>query len=119
MSENIRSTKEIVLASGDTLIVHTYITGAEKRTINEVMLREIEMRQTGGSQEITGFKGVSTFEMENKAIECVVVEARTNDTVVTGSKNILQFVLSQPIETFDEIMKIVEETTNPKVVPTS
>jgi hypothetical protein len=116
---NERPTKEITLASGKVFVVNTYITGREKRSINEVMLRDIEMKQQGGQQEITGFKGDSTFEMENRTIQAVVHEIRSDGATITDKKQIVDYVLDMPQSEYDAVIDIVNDVSNPKAEPTS
>lgn len=117
--ENTRPTKEITLVSGAVIVANTYITGREKRAINEVMLRSAEMRQTGSKSEITGVKGDVTFEMENVAIQSVVVEVRTGSETITDKKKVLDFVLDLPEQEYNAVIELINDVTNPKVEPTS
>ena len=110
-----RETTEVKTESGHVLTLYTYITGREKRQINEVYLRDMQMSQKGDVQELTGVKGTSAYEAENKTFELIVVKiVDKNGEEITGKKQVVDFILDLPSDEYEEVVAAVNEITNPK-----
>ena len=105
--------------SGHQIELKTYITGREKRAINEVFFRDMVMRQHGAEPEISGMKGSTTIEAENKAFEAVIESVTpAGRTQITDRKAILDFILDLPLEDYNAVVAAVNDIANPKVEAT-
>lgn len=105
--ENTRETK--ILEIGDhKVVVNTYVTGREMRSIEQTLMDKLEMKRKGGEEEITGFKGAMMADRQDMKIKAVVasVDGKTD--------NIVDAVLDLPNDKAEEIMKYVDELTEPK-----
>lgn len=120
-----RPTKEIKLPSGDTVIFYEYITGRDKREIEEIFLRDVSMKQSasseelktkkGGQVELSGLKGTTRFEAENKAFSLVIQSIKKSDsTTIEDAKEIVEYVLDLPMESYDVVVETVNSITDPK-----
>jgi hypothetical protein len=120
---NERPTKEVTLSSGTVVVLYEYITGGDKRAIEDVFLSEAELKQTaskGGpnQMEITGVKGNVTHQAENKAFERVIKEMRTaGGEVITDRAKVLSFLLDLPVDEYDVVVAEVNAITEPKKAP--
>ena len=128
MSE--RATREVKITGEHTLVLHDYITGRDKREIEGVFLKDDSMRRSAnasdlknkdaGSVEMVGMKGTTQFEAENKALELVVKEIKTSDgAIITDRKQVVDFILDLPVEAYEEVIKAVNEITEPKKAETT
>lgn len=111
--DTTRTTKEIRTVGGHVVTLKEWITGGEKRSITNVFLKDVEMKQKGGEQEFTGVKGTVTAEAEDVAIKAVVV------SVDGKTDNVVSAVLNLPAPDYDEVIAAINEITNPKKKPTS
>lgn len=118
---NERPTQQLALEGGTIVVLYSYITGGDKRAIEDVFLQYAEMRQTAntsdktGTMEITGIKGSVTHEAENKALERVVKEIRPADgEAITERRQVLAFLLDLPADQYDRVVAEVNAITEPK-----
>jgi len=102
-----RQTK--ILTVGEHQVeVNTFITGRELREIESAMMDKLEMKQKGGEQEISGFRGSMLVDRENAQIKAVVVS-------IDGTKeNIIERVLDLPASEYKQVMAYVSEVAEPK-----
>jgi hypothetical protein len=115
-----RETTLLETSQGHQIELKTYITGREKRAINEVFFRDMEMRQKGAEPEISGIKGSLTFEAENKTLEAVIASVTlAGGTRIIDTKAILNFVLDLPLEDYTRVIAAVNDIANPKADATS
>lgn len=103
-----RETQILDTVNGYQVELHTYITGREKRAIESVFYRDLEMTQTGAEQTITGFKGAALEEAQNAAIAAVVVSVNGNPNKIPDR------VLDLPAEDYQEIIAAINEITEGK-----
>ena len=105
---NDRSTKTITTTNGHEVVLLDYITGFESRAIKSVYLNEMEVTQKGTKEPETGFSGSLATEAEDKAISTVVksIDGKTED--------IVNLVLGLREEDYMDIIKAINEITNPK-----
>lgn len=120
-----RPTTEVKLPNGDTVIFYEYITGRDKRAIEEIFLRDVSMKQSanseelktkkGGQVELTGLKGTTRFEAENKAFSLAVQSIKKSDsTTVETPEEIVEYILDLPMESYDIVVTTVNSITDPK-----
>lgn len=111
MSDTQREQKEITIGT-HKLTVNTFVTGRELRDIESAMMDKLEMKQKGGEQEISGFRGSMLKEREDAQIKAVVVafDGATDDVV--------NKVLNLPAPEYREVMDYVNGVTEPKKEPT-
>jgi hypothetical protein len=110
-----RETTLLTTSNGHQIELKTYITGREKRAINEVFFREMEMRQKGNEHEISGIKGSVTFEAENKTFESVIQSITpANRERITEKKAMIDFLLDLPVDEYETVVAAVNEISNPK-----
>ena len=103
-----RETQLLETTTGHKVELHTYITGREKRAIESVFYRDVEMTQTGAEQTIKGFKGAALEEAQNAAITAVVVSVDGN------TSNVLDRVLDLPAVDYQEVIAAINEITEGK-----
>ena len=100
-----RETQLITTPTGRSVELKTYITGREKRAIESVYYRDVEMTATGGEQTVKGFKAAAIEEAQNTAIATVVVS-------IDGSPDdILNRVLEMKLEDYEAVLAAIEEVT--------
>ena len=111
-----RTTKEIKTKSGHSIFIYTYITGREKRSITDVFLNSVEIKQVGGVQETSGMKASVANEAENQAIKVCVAEIVPNGSTVgiTEKQNIVDFILDLDQLESSQIVKEINAITSPK-----
>ena len=113
MNNEQRETKEIKVGE-HTLVVNTYLTGREARTIEGVMMDKLEMSQSTkdgdekGETMITGFKGSILSDRQDLQVKAVIVSFDGK------TENILDTILDLPRDDSEEVMKIVSEIAEPK-----
>jgi hypothetical protein len=107
MSDTQRETKQITVGS-HTITVNTFVTGRELRDIESAMLDKLEMKQTGGAQEISGFRGSMLKEREDAQIKAVIVDLDGT------AEDLVNRVLNLPAPEYREVMAYVSEITEPK-----
>lgn len=113
MSENntaapaVRETKVITTPGGRKIEVLTYITGREKRQIDEVY-STMELKQKGGDTELSGIRYGMLNKLEDKEIETIVksIDGKTDD--------ILNTFLDLPFTEIATIKDHVNEITGKK-----
>lgn len=105
--ENTRETKTLEIG-GHKVVVNTYVTGREMRRIEQVLLDKLEMKQKGGENEVSGFKGAMMADRQDMKITAVVV------SVDEKTDKIVDQVLDLPSDLAEEIMAYVDELTEPK-----
>lgn len=89
--------------SGHKAVLKTYVTGGEFRAISDVYLNAMEMKVgTDGAPDMRVNAGVIK-NMQDKAIEIVVVSF---DGI---AENVLGRILDLPKNEFDEIARAVDE----------
>src|SRR5688572_9960328 len=103
-----RETKLIQTPNGKQVELKTYITGREKRAIESIYYRDVEMTATAGEQTIKGFKGSAVEEAQNKAIETVVV------SLDGQAEDLLNRVLDLHIADYQAVMQAIDEITADK-----
>jgi hypothetical protein len=103
-----RETQLITTPTGRRVELKTYITGREKRAIENVYYRDVEMTATGGEQTVKGFKAAAIEEAQNTAITTVVVAIDGNQD------NILNRVLDLPLADYEAVMQAIEAVTADK-----
>lgn len=104
---NERETKTVNVA-GHEVVMYTYITGREARNIESTLMDKLEMKQKGGEQEISGFKGSMLTERQDMQIKAVIVSVDGKTDDVVGA------VLDLPSKESEEIMTYVKELTESK-----
>jgi len=113
MNNEQRETKEIKVGE-HALIVNTYLTGREARSIESLMMDKLEMSQSTkdgeekGETMITGFKGSLLSDRQDFQVKAVIVSFNGK------TENILDTILDLPRNDSEEIMKIVSEIAEPK-----
>lgn len=125
--ENTRPTKEISLATGHVVVLNEYITGRDKRTIQAAYMEQAKITQkadakTGqGEIEIGGVSGSVNDIMQDLAFKAVIAEIRpaTKEGAeapapIKDRQKIVDFVLDLPEAEYNEVVKAVNEITDPK-----
>ncbi len=113
-----RETKEFVTPGGHTVVMYTYVTGREQRTINSVYLEEVQM--TPGEKQSSVLKGTLTQDAEVKALNILIVSLHKQGEEVPivsdGSDSVLlsDSVLDLSSVDFDAIVAEMNKSTNPK-----
>ena len=102
-----RETKTFQTPLKHEVIIHTYVTALERREIQAPFFRNAEDFNAEQIKKF-GSKGVSMREMEDVAIQKVVVS-------IDGDKTeILPRILAMPTEEFDFIKKEINAVTADK-----
>ena len=120
-----RPTKEILLSNGDKLVLHAFITGRDKRDIEAVMYKDLEMKAKGQGKdaevEMSGFRGAMLQAAEDATFKAVVKEAHIAGLAspTTDPATILNFILDLPVGDYDKVKEAVEEISAPKKAPTT
>jgi len=106
---NVRETKEVKVGT-HVLILNTYLTGRELRSIQGAMLNNLEMKQGAGGvdAEISGFKGELIQIQEDKQLEAVIV------SIDGKTEGIINLVLDLPASEYSEIVELVKEIAEKK-----
>lgn len=102
-----RSTKTITTIGGHEIVLLDYVTGLEVRAIKNVFMKKMDVKQDKEGPS-AAFNGEVTFEAEDKSIETVVV------SVDGVTENVVDAVLSLPSNDYDEVIRAINETTDPK-----
>lgn len=106
MSE--RETVSFKTSGGHEIVMNSYITGHESRSIKNIYLSKLEFQQSNHGQSFGGVTGSATIEAENKALEVVVV------SVNGQSDKIVDRIMDLPSVDADEIVEKVNEITGGK-----
>lgn len=106
--EQKRETKEITTINGHKIVMHTYITGFEKRAISEALFSEASMNPNGNEMIVSGLKGNAVFKSENEALRLIIV------SVDGSTEDIVTKVLSLRSEDADDVLKAINEVTEGK-----
>lgn len=80
-----------------------WITGREKRQIDSILLRNVEMKQRGTDQEISGFNSQLLEESENMALSVIVV------SVDGSASDVVNNILDMPARDYEAVVKAVRE----------
>ena len=99
-----RETKTITLpVSKKEAVLRTFLTGRETRQLRAIFLNDAEFSSKGDEQELAGIKGRVIEQVENKAIELVVVS-------VDGSEDkILETILDLHSKDYTFLVKEINE----------
>jgi alpha-D-ribose 1-methylphosphonate 5-triphosphate synthase subunit PhnG len=119
---NERPTKTITLEkSGASVTVYEYITGRDKRAIEAIYLNEAEMttsRRVGekdANVQVAGVKGTVNELMQDAAFKVVIKSLTPVDgEEMTDPKKILDFVLDSHESDLAQLIREVNEITDPK-----
>lgn len=119
---NERPTKQITLEkSGAVITVYEYITGRDKRTIEAIYLAEAEMsttRKVGEKEanvQVAGVKGTVNEAMQDAAFKVVIKSLQpVEGEEITDPKKILDFVLDSHESDLAQLIREVNEITDPK-----
>lgn len=103
-----RETKNIQTPNKHEVVIKTYITGREKREIQNIFLNEVEMNVVGKQANMTNIKGDLVARAEEKTIELLVV------SVDGKTENIVDLVLDLNSEDSDFITDAINEMTSKK-----
>lgn len=88
--------------------IKSWITGKDRRILRSVYLNASEIEITGDQPEIKGLSGKLIEEMENKAIEIVIVSI---DEIKEG---ILDKILEMHEDDYEFVMKEINQITAEK-----
>lgn len=112
MSENTTPTNERetkVLEVGTHKVkVHTYVTGRELRNIEAALYDDMQIKQKGAEQEVSGISGKVLQARQDAQILAVVVEF---DGV---KENIIDAILDLPGTEYATVIEYVKSLTEPK-----
>lgn len=101
------NTTEFVTSGGHKVVLNSYITGRQKRHINDAFLEDVQIT-SGNDKPQFSVSGSKANVATDRAIESVVVS-------VDGNKeNIVDLVLNLSAADSDEILAKVNEVTGEK-----
>lgn len=108
MEDVKRETKKYTTPSGKEVELKTYITGREKRSIQNIFLGKIEMSVSGKETQLSKINGDLVEQAENKSIEVIVVSVGGN------TENVVDLVLDLRAEDYDFVIKEINLLTAKK-----
>lgn len=100
--------KTIKTKNGHEAIVKADMTAGDFRQLKSEWFKDLQMEATGAKDadvKITGMKGTTIEDVENKAIELMVV------SLDGSSENILKRLLDLPVADYSDILEAVREAT--------
>lgn len=104
----VRETKEVVI-EGHNLVVLTYITGREQRSVQVNLLDKLEV-SGGTAKELSGLKGSMMLDQRDEYVNIIVksIDGKTDNT--------LEEVLNLPSKESDAIFQYVSNIVEGKEV---
>lgn len=108
MSEvaTVRETKEVTI-EGHKLVVLTYITGREQRSVQVNLLDKLEI-SGGASKELSGLKGSMMLDQRDEYVKIII------KSVDGKSENTLEEILNLPSKESEAIFQYVSNIVEGK-----
>lgn len=104
-----RETKKIKLPlTGKEVVIYTFITGGEKRQINEILVGDTASFEAGTGQVKGDIPLSKVYEANNKAVELLIVSIDEKTEDVTKILNDL------PSKDYDFVYNEINEITGDK-----
>ena len=111
MTPETRET-ETLDVKGHQVVVNSFLTGRDMREIQTSMYADLQLKQKGLEQEMTGISGKTIVAREDAQIKAVIVS-------IDGNTDVVNALLDLREDAYEAILAVVKEKADPKVEPDS